>query len=119
MPRHVTARMPEEATGAVAGGAALGTATVEAATGMAMGQATGQAETHTMDRAPLVLGQLRFTHWPGAAAREWCATDLMLGMFDRAERWSVKLPPVVYRDAQLEEFESELAYHGAIMEAIS
>ena len=55
-------------------------------------------------------GRGRVSKWADEASRKWPAVELPLGMFDRAERWTVQLPPIVYRQAQIESFASEVRF---------
>lgn len=55
-------------------------------------------------------GRVRGSGWAEEASRMWPSVELPLGMFDRAERWALPLPPVVYRQAQIEAFASDLRF---------
>ena len=70
-------------------------------------------------REPPIDGQVRYKMWPSAHESDgpaWRSTELILGMFDRSESWTVELPPSDYSGVQLEAFESKIAYIGSKME---
>ena len=54
--------------------------------------------------------QVRLKAWQAEECRAWPTAELAMGMFDRAERWVARLPPIVYRQAQIESFTSEVGF---------
>ena len=63
-----------------------------------------------MRRPAVEPGRVRGIQWADEASHKWPAAELLLGMFDRAERWTAQLPPIVYRQAQIEAFASEVRF---------
>ena len=59
---------------------------------------------------PTTPPQVRRKEWRAEEVRAWPATELALGMFDRAERWAAHLPPMVYQQAQIESFASGVEF---------
>ena len=68
------------------------------------------AEADAEARPAVEPGRVRGIQWADEASRKWPAAELLLGMFDRAERWTAQLPPIVYRQAQIEAFASEVRF---------
>ncbi|KAL1528411.1 hypothetical protein AB1Y20_009760 [Prymnesium parvum] len=55
-------------------------------------------------RLPLVTGRVHRHCWSRVHSEMWGETILTLGMFDRTEYLEIQIPPIVYRNAQVEEF---------------
>ena len=68
------------------------------------------AEADAEARPAVEPGRVRGIQWADEASRKWPAAELPLGMFDRAERWTAQLPPIVYRQAQIEAFASKVRF---------
>ena len=56
---------------------------------------------------------MRRKEWRAEDSLVWPATKLALGMYDRTERWETRLPPIVYRQAQIESFVSKVDFVAA------
>lgn len=64
-------------------------------------------------RPAVARGEVRCKEWRAEDCLVWPTTKLALGMYDRTERWETRLPPIVYRQTQIESFASKVDFVAA------